>query len=56
MNTRDEVPCQESPRKFVGSPRDGISPVAVAGWAVALSTAEAGEWRKEETVFKKIKL
>ena len=30
-------------------PRDGISPVAVAGWAVAFSTAEAGEWRKDGT-------
>ena len=29
-------------------PRDGISPVAVVGWAVALSTTEPGEWRKAE--------
>jgi hypothetical protein len=34
-------------------PRNGISPVAVAGWAVALSTAEAGEWRKERPYFKR---
>ena len=38
--------------RLVGPPRDGISPVAVAGWAVARVIAEAGEWRKEETGFK----
>ncbi|HEV2175101.1 MAG TPA: hypothetical protein VGR71_16125 [Nitrospira sp.] len=46
MNPRDEVPCQDSPHELDVLPRDGISPVAVAGWAVARVIAEAGEWRK----------
>ncbi len=33
-------------------PRDGISPVAVAGWAVARFIAEPGKWRKEKQVLR----
>jgi hypothetical protein len=35
-------------------PRDGISPVAVAGWAVARVIAEAGKWCKQERVSKNL--
>ena len=52
MNTCDEVPCQESPHEFVGPPRDGISPAAVAGWAVEGIEAREREWRKAEADFK----
>jgi hypothetical protein len=49
--TCDEVPCQESPHECEPfPPRDGISPVAVAGWAVARVIAEVGKWRKEKAV------
>ena len=32
--------------RLIGPLRDGISPVAVAGWAVARVIAEAGKWCK----------
>jgi hypothetical protein len=36
----------------IAPPRDGISPVAVAGWAVGRFIAEVGEWRKEKPISK----
>jgi hypothetical protein len=34
--------------------RDGISPVAVAGWAVARFIAEVAKWRKANLISKNL--
>jgi hypothetical protein len=47
---RDRVPCRELPSEFPLVRRRAVFPTAeVAGWAVGVVIAEAGEWRKEET-------